>query len=117
MRSIHARDIRWGWTDYFLPRQLTNNINVVTAPLIFVGLWYVFADSEGKRYRLLGWLYLIPLAALLIAKGRDYYLAPAYPMLLAAGSVWAERWLKSLHQSTAYSVRTTIWTTFTIAGL
>jgi hypothetical protein len=117
LKSIHARDIRWGWTDYFLPRQLTDNINFVTAPLLFVGLWYVFADSKGKRYRLLGWMYLIPLVALLIAKGRHYYLAPAYPVLLAAGSVWAEGWLRSLPQSMAYSVRTTIWTTFVIAGL
>jgi hypothetical protein len=117
LRNIHARDIRWGWTDYFLPRQLTENINLVTAPLVFAGLWHVFAHSEGSRYRPLGWMYLIPLVALLTANGRHYYLAPAYPMLLAAGSVWAERWFKSLPQSTADSIRTTIWTTFIIAGI
>jgi hypothetical protein len=38
-------------------------------------------------------------------------------MLLAAGSVWAERWFKSLPQSMADSVRTTIWTTFIIVGI
>jgi len=117
LKSIHARDIRWGWTDHFLTGQLTGNINVVTAPLFFAGLWHVFADSEGKRYRLLGWMYLIPLAAFLLAKGRDYYLAPAYPMLLAAGSVWAENRLNSLSESAAHSIRTTIWTTFAIAGM
>jgi hypothetical protein len=117
LRSIHARDIRWGWTDHFLPRQFTDNINLVTAPLFFAGLWYVFADPEGKRFRLLGWMYLIPLVALLIAEGRHYYLAPAYPMLLAAGAVFAERWLKSLPQGGAKSVRTTIWATFSVAGI
>ncbi len=104
LRSIHARDIRWGWTDYFLPRQFTENINLVTAPLVLTGLWYVFAHSEGSRYRPLGWMYLIPLVALLTANGRHYYLAPAYPMLLAAGSVSAERWFKSPPQSTAESI-------------
>jgi hypothetical protein len=117
LKSIHARDIRWGWTDHFLAGQLTDNINVVTAPLVFFGLWYIFADSNGRRYRLLGWMYLIPFVAFLLAKGRNYYLAPAYPMLLAAGSVWAERWLTSLPKSAAHSFRMTIWITCTIAGL
>jgi hypothetical protein len=30
-------------------------------------------------------MYVIRLALLLIARGRPYYLAPAYPMLLAVG--------------------------------
>ena len=117
LSTIHARDIRWGWTNYFLLHQFTNNINFVTAPFVFAGLWYLFADSAGKRYRLLGWMYVIPFVAFLIARGRDYYLAPAYPMLLAAGSVWAERWLSSLPQNRANSIRQTTWITFTIAGL
>lgn len=38
-------------------------------------------------------MYLIPLLLFLVAQGRGYYLAPAYPMLLAAGTVGCERWL------------------------
>ena len=34
-----------------------------------------------------------PACALLLGKGRDYYMAGAYPMLLAMGAVLAERWL------------------------
>ncbi len=46
-------------------------------------------------------MYVIPLALLLIAKGRGYYLAPAYPMLYAAGAVFLEDWLTSLQASRA----------------
>jgi len=117
LRSIHTRDIGWGWTAHFLPNQLYICINVATVPLFFAGLWYVFADPQGRLFRLLGWMYLIPLLAFLLAHGRDYYLAPAYPMLLAAGSVSAERWFHSLRQPLAYSIRRSTWITLTCSGL
>lgn len=41
---------------------------------------------EGKRYRMLAWMYMVPLLLFVIAKGRDYYLAATYPMLYAAGA-------------------------------
>jgi hypothetical protein len=66
---------------------------------------------------MLGWMYVIPLILFLAARGRDYYLCPAYPMLLAAGAVWAEGRLSSLSQhSRAAAIRTT-WTTLAVSGL
>jgi hypothetical protein len=47
----------------------------------------------NRRYRMLAFLYLVPLALFWIAKGRNYYVAGAYPMLLAMGAVIGERWL------------------------
>jgi protein-S-isoprenylcysteine O-methyltransferase Ste14 len=117
LKTIHARDIRWGWTDYFLPNQLWKCANPVTVPLCCSGLWYLFAVPDGKRYRMLGWMYVIPLLAFLVARGRDYYLAPAYPMLLAAGPVWGERWLSSLSVRSALIVRRTTWRALVISGL
>lgn len=83
LKSIHARDIRQGSTDYFLLNQFWKCTNPVTVPLWCAGLWYLVAEPHGKRFRLLGWMYFIPMLALLIARGRDYYLAGSYPMLLA----------------------------------
>src|SRR5271157_4349278 len=117
LKSVHARDIGWGWTDYFLPNQLWKCANPVTVPLWCAGLWYLFAVPDGKRYRMLGWMYVIPLLALFIARGRDYYLAPAYPMLLAAGAVWGEQWLSSLSARSALIVRRITWRTLAVAGL
>jgi hypothetical protein len=74
----------------------------LAAPLWFAGLWHYFRDPQGRRFRVLGWTYLIFLLCLLALHGRIYYLGPAYPMLFAAGAVscqrfaerWSRRWLK-----------------------
>lgn len=117
LKSIHARDVRWGRANGFLLAQLWKSANPVTVPLWSVGLWHILATTAGKRYRLLGWMYLIPLVTLLAAKGRDYYLAPAYPMLLAAGAVWYEQWVNSLSARSASAVRQNTSWTLTVAGL
>ena len=41
-------------------------------------------------------MYLIPLALFFFGKGRGYYMAGAYPMLLAMGAATAERWIALL---------------------
>jgi hypothetical protein len=58
-------------------------------------------DRDGRRYRALGFAYLAVLAELMLLHGKNYYVAPAYPMLFAAGGVAAEglrsvslRWLR-----------------------
>jgi hypothetical protein len=92
LRSIHARDIRMGRTDGFLVHQLFIGANPFTLPLWAAGLYYYFARPAGRRFRVMGWMFLVPLILFTLVKGRDYYLAPAYPMLLAAGSVvWQGR--------------------------
>lgn len=107
LRSIHARDIAWGRTDGFLTDQLYVAANAITLPLWVAGLFFYLVAPEGKRYRTLGWLYLVLLVLLLAARGRGYYLAPAYPMLLAAGAVWWEKWLKTLSPGAARQMRHT----------
>lgn len=62
-------------------------------PIWLAGLWHYLSSREGKPYRALGWAYLVMLASFLVLKGRVYYLAPAYPMLLAAGAVVLENWM------------------------
>ncbi|MGD0457678.1 MAG: glycosyltransferase family 39 protein [Terriglobia bacterium] len=116
LKSIHARDVRVGHTDGFLLGQLWKSSNVVTVPLWLAGLYYFFAVPAGKRYRLIGWMFVIPLAAFFFAKGRDYYPAPAYPMLLAAGAVWGEQWAGTLSPARARRVRATTWRAFAISG-
>lgn len=93
LSAIHARDIEWGRTGDFLPKQLYEEANPFTLPLWIAGLaWCLFATA-GKRFRALGWMYIVTLLLLALSRGRSYYLAPAYAMLLACGSVWLEGWL------------------------
>jgi hypothetical protein len=48
-------------------------------------------DGGGSRYRLLGWTYVVLLTAFIALKAKNYYVAPIYPMLFAAGAIGLER--------------------------
>jgi hypothetical protein len=62
--------------------------------LWLAGLAYVFFHPVGKRYRLLGWVYVTVFLILgLSGSSRANYLAPAYTWLFAAGGVAAEGFL------------------------
>src|SRR5215469_3794961 len=87
LRFIHARDVGMGRADGFLPQQFWAMTSSVTVPIWIGALYFLFFEPEGKRYRMIGWMYLIPLAILFFAKGRPYYISPAYPMLFAFGAV------------------------------
>ena len=55
------------------------------------GLGFLLFHEQGKRYRVLGVTYLVFLSILMALHGKDYYLAPIYPMLFAAGGVFWEK--------------------------
>jgi hypothetical protein len=92
LQSIHARDVRIGRAEGFLLNQLTVCINPLATPLAIAGLVGFLRNS---RYRMLAWMYVVPLVILFIAQGRDYYMAAAYPMLLAMGAARGESWIDS----------------------
>jgi hypothetical protein len=95
LQHIHVRDVGEGRADGFLRDQFIICTNLFAAPLWIAGLIYFFRDG---RYRMLGWMYVVPLALFVLGKGRGYYMAAAYPMLMAMGAVAGERWLMSLKQ-------------------
>src|SRR5260370_12473558 len=66
-------------------------MNPGTLPLWLAGLVWLFGSHDGRRYRALGIIYLVTLAEFIVLHGKSYYLAPAYPMLFAAGGVAVER--------------------------
>ena len=95
LKSIHARDVTLGRTDNFLLNQLFVPANPITVPLWGAGLVALFASPSLRRFRALGWTALATFALFLFARGRDYYTAPLYPVLLAAGAVWWLSFLKA----------------------
>jgi hypothetical protein len=112
LRHIHVRDIRQGRTSYFLPQQL--ELTGIRFPLFVAGLYFCLAVHDAKRLRMLGWMYLITLLLFTLAKGRWYYMAPAYPMLYAAGAVWGEQWLATTQRSMAVTIRRVVWTALAV---
>jgi len=90
MRAIHAegRDVVLGPGQYFFQQTLL--VNPLTAPIWLAGLFALLFSSRLKPYRVLGWCYLVCYAVFFVLHGKNYYLAPVYPMLLAAGAVVIE---------------------------
>lgn len=105
LNSIHARDVRLGRAGGFLLDQIKFNGNPVTIILVLAGIHFCFLSPAGRRYRTLGWMFLATLVLFVAAKGRPYYLAPAYPMLTAAGALWAEQRLAGLPERSGRFLR------------
>jgi hypothetical protein len=70
----------------------------LSVPIWLAGLWYFFFHAEGKRFRALGWAWLIAAILILALNPRIYYLFPAFPLVFASGSVMWERWSANWRQ-------------------
>lgn len=69
-------------------------LNPLSLLVWIAGLGFLLFHRDGKRYRFLGLTYLAVLAVMMALKGKDYYLAPVYPLLFAAGGVFWESWTR-----------------------
>jgi hypothetical protein len=117
LSHLHARDLREGRYQGFFPQQLWVCVNPVTVPLTLLGLWFYLAREEGRRYRLLGWTFVVSFALFAAAGSRSYYTAPLYPTLIAAGSVLFGRLLGNLRPARARLLYGMQWTAILIGGL
>jgi hypothetical protein len=113
LHHIHIRDVGEGRADGFLKDQFLICINVFAAPLCLAGL---IAFLRIPRYRMLASMYLIPLAFFFFGKGRGYYMAAAYPMLMAMGAAVGERWLASLPRLARRIVEAVFFTGLAVCG-
>jgi hypothetical protein len=75
--------------EFFLGQILL--IHPLTLPLWLTGIYFYLVTEEGKPFRVLGWCYVVMLVTFILLHGKIYYLAPAYPMLLASGAVTVEK--------------------------
>jgi hypothetical protein len=114
LQHIHARDVAQGRAQGFVKDQFLICTNLFAAPLWIAGLIYFLRD---RRYRTLGWMYVIPLVLFFAGKGRGYYLAAAYPMLFAMGAVAGERWAASLRRGWRLAVEGVFFTGLAAYGL
>jgi hypothetical protein len=60
-------------------------------PIWLAGLIWYFALPEGKRFRFLGWAYIVVMAIFIGFDGKSYYALPVYPILMAAGGAALEK--------------------------
>jgi len=123
---IFLPNLIWQYTHHFPTLEALRNVklthkNIELPPLPFLkqqimmllpvsaliwipGLFCSLFSGRTKSYRWLGITYLVFLAIMMKLHGKDYYLAPIYPMMFAAGGVFWEitiaahaklRWLKA----------------------
>ena len=93
------RNVRATGKNVVLPplQFISQQVMVMNPTLLLVwlaGLWS-FLIGEKRRYRLLGWVFLVFFAEMMLLHGKDYYVVPIYPMLLASGAVSWERVLEA----------------------
>jgi len=60
------------------------------APLWLAGVWFLLFSPRAERYRFLGWTFVLQFGVFLWIEAKNYYLAPIYALLLAAGAVAIE---------------------------
>lgn len=113
LQHIHARDVGEGRADGFLKDQFWICVNLFAAPVCITGL---IAFLRSPRYRMLAWMFVVPFALFYFGKGRGYYIAAGYPMLLAMGSATAERWLASLPKLARRILEAIFFTGLTVCG-
>jgi hypothetical protein len=90
LQYIHKRDVGEGRAQGFVWQQCWLCVNLFAAPVWIAGLTAFLLSSH---YRTLAWMYMVPVGLFLLDKGRGYYTAGAYPMLLAMGAIAGERWI------------------------
>lgn len=77
----------------FLKQQIMTLLPI-NALIWIAGLGFLLFHRDGNRYRVLGVTYLVSLAIMMALHGKDYYLAPIYPMLFAAGGVFWQKFIE-----------------------
>lgn len=87
MHNIRAegRDVVLTPWQYFLQQLLLTHF--VSAIFWIIGVIALLVTRRFKPYRFLGWAYLVSFVAFVFLKGKNYYLAPIYPVYEAAGAI------------------------------
>ncbi len=102
MRNIKTdgRDVVLSPWQYFSQQILL--VHPLSAVFWITGVIAFLAAARFQPYRFLGFAYLIGFVVFVVLKGKNYYLAPIYPVYLAAGCIviddaidrYRQAWLK-----------------------
>jgi len=85
-----GKNVMFGPAGYLLQQVL---ITGLLSWMWMIGLVWLLRRST---YRFLGFAFLILIAIMIVLQGKSYYPANAYPVLIAAGGVAVEHWVRGL---------------------
>ena len=107
MRNVRAsgRDVVRAPIPFILDQALI--MNPISFPLWLAGVAWLF----WSRYRVLGWTFVVVLMTFMVLGGKDYYVAPLYPMAFAGGALAFEsitreraRWSRAVYLAVLVAV-------------
>jgi len=105
MHNIRAsgRDVVLGPVAFLAQQALI--MNPLSLPFWLGGLLFYFFAKQAKEYRAFGWAFAITVGLFFALHGKNYYSAPVYPLVLAAGGLATEhvlgKWLTMRPRLTA----------------
>ena len=117
LSEIHARDVAWGRAEGYLPKQIYENANPFILPLWVAGLLFCLVLPAGRRFRAVGWMFVVTFVLFMVADARSYYLGPVYAMLIAAGAAWWEGWLAVRQPAGRRAGWATLWGLVAVGGV
>jgi len=98
VRRMHSNDVS---AFDFIWRQLMM-LGIASALVWIPGLWFLLRDV---RLRGFGFAYLVLLAIMMMLGAKDYYLAPIYPLLFAAGGAfWSGLFIRNHARAMRYAI-------------
>ncbi len=99
MRNIKAegRDVLLSPWEYFLHQFLL--LDPFVAVLWIVGTLALLFAPRFQPYRFLAWAFLVGFATFTALHGKDYYLSPIYPVLIAAGAIVVDDGIDQIRQT------------------
>ena len=81
-------------------------LDPVLAVQVLAGLLWLLLAGAARKFRFAGWTALLVIGLLMMVKAKNYYVAPVYPLLLAAGATALEqgtkvhrRWIRPAYVS------------------
>ena len=99
MRNIRSegRDVVLSPWQFFLQQLLLTHF--VSAVFWIVGVIALLGSRRFRSYRFLGWAYLVGFVVFVVLKGKNYYLAPIYPVYEATGAIVIDETIDRIRQS------------------
>ena len=91
---FHMRELQQTQLQYISPLSFLSDQLIMFLPCCFVwpaGLYYVSFSPAERRFRFIGWAYVLVIIILLVGHGKNYYALGSYPALLAFGAYYLER--------------------------
>jgi hypothetical protein len=114
MRNIRAsgRDVVLSPGQFLWQQFLIMNPN--SGIFWLIGLWFYFFSRTARLFRVFGWAFAITIAFFLLAHGKNYYSAPAYPMVFAGGALAADHFFRGVRFGKRLGLRVALEATLVV---